>query len=202
MSIIEIIRDIFIDHREKVVPIFLPLDLTEHYSKELWDHSLDAIYIATKYSEIVDVLTRYKYHSEREHVDLFVDLLSKIVDLYNIKDEIDTVIIPVPMHWSRYMMRGFDHTHSIVSHLSKKTEIPYEILLRTRWTRHQSKLSREKRLENKKNTFKMKHRESIPHTIILFDDVISSWSTAHECAKVLKEAWVQKVIWIFLASNI
>ena len=202
MKIIRIIHDIFLEKRENTSSTFNPSELTEHYKKERWSHHLDAIYIATTYAEIEEELTRYKYHSEREYVDLFVDLLAKLVDLHPDIADGQTTIVPVPMHWSRYILRGFDHTSLIVRRLSKKTGLPYQKLLSTKWTRHQSKLSREKRLENKKNTFRIRYHQNIPESVILFDDVISSGSTADECARVLKDAWVKRVVGIFLASNL
>jgi competence protein ComFC len=202
MKILTLLSDIFLETKKQKKIEFLPRDLTWHYEKELWNISIDAIYIATTYVQVEEKITRYKYSSERENVDLFVDLLSKIVDQYSISQDGDILFVPVPMHWSRYFMRWFHHTALIVRNLSKKTGISYRNLLRTKWTKHQSKLSREKRLENKVNTITMKYHTKLPDTIILIDDVISTGSTANECAKVLKNAWVKKVIALFLASNI
>lgn len=110
MKYIDILLDIFVENREKALPRFLPIDLTEHYKKELSELFLDAVYVATKYSEIEILLARYKYASERENVDIFVDLLSKLVEKYNIGHEKEPILVPVPMHWSRYFLRGFNHT--------------------------------------------------------------------------------------------
>ena len=119
MKIIGTLLDIFLENRERKSPSFLPLDLTEHYRKELGDISIDAIYVATKYSEIEQSIARYKYSSERENVDLFVDLLSKLIQKYEIQLEDNILLVPVPMHWSRYCMRGFDHMNYIAKYLSK-----------------------------------------------------------------------------------
>ena len=90
------------------------------------------------------------------------------------------------MHWSRYCIRGFDHIDVLLKNVSLNTGIPYISPLSTRFSFRQSKLSREKRLENRKNHFTIGSSVTIPETIILFDDVISSGATAHECARVLK----------------
>ena len=180
---------------------FHPADLTRHYQKELWEIFLDTFYVATSYSEIEEHIARYKYESKREYVDIFVDLLAKLGDKYKIFSSKESLLVPVPMHWSRYFSRWFDHTGLIVDLLSKRETIPYRKILSTQWAKHQSKLSREKRLENKKNRFTMKNHILVPETVILFDDIISTWSTANECAKVLKAWGVKKVIGIFLASN-
>jgi ComF family protein len=201
MSLFQIIYDIFLEKKSKVFPIFSPTDLTQHYTVELWNLFLDAIYVGTPYKNIEESLGRYKYFSDREYVEIFVDILSKLVDKYHISGDKKSLIVPVPMHWTRYIFRWFHHTKYITHYLSKQVKIPTKNILSAKWSSHQSKLSREKRLENKKNRFTMKYRHSFPETVILFDDVISTGSTANECAKVLKSAWVKKVIWIFLTSN-
>lgn len=198
----DILRQIFLDDVRHVDISFSPKHLTSHYTKELWKHHLDDIYVATEYVQIESHITRYKYFSERDCVDIFVDLLSKLWQKYDIFTTPNTLLVPVPMHWSRYFSRGFDHTAYIVRHLSKYVDIPYKKVLKARYTSHQSHLSRIKRLENKKNSFKMNYSSSLPETVILFDDVISTGSTADEAARALKAAWVKHVIWIFLASNL
>jgi ComF family protein len=111
-------------------------------------------------------------------------------------------IVPVPMHWSRYSMRGFDHMQLIASSLSKLTEYPTLQLLTTAYRPRQTRLTREVRLANKKNAFKIRSGfKKIPENVILIDDVISSGSTANSCAQILKESGVKKVIGWFLASN-
>lgn len=52
--------------------------------------------------------------------------------------------------------------------------IPYQNILSTRWSKHQSQLPREKRLENKRNSFRMKDHDFSRDIVILIDDVISS----------------------------
>ncbi len=117
MKIIDTLLDIFLENRERKSPGFFPIDLTDHYRKELGHIALDAVYVATKYSEIEQSITRYKYSSERENVDLFVDLLSKLVEKYQIQLENNLLFVPVPMHWTRYFIRWFDHTNYMAKYL-------------------------------------------------------------------------------------
>jgi hypothetical protein len=62
--------------------IYNPQDLTEHYAQEMVDSSLDGVYIAAHYSDITYTIEAYKYRSDRQHVDEYVDLLMKIVEQY------------------------------------------------------------------------------------------------------------------------
>lgn len=202
MKIFDLILDIFLENREKKVPKFVPEDLTNHYIQELWSLDLDHVYIASRYSHIEDSISRYKYFSDRSYGDILADMYRVLLEFYEIPRDQNLAIVPIPMHWSRYILRGFDHTGHLTKILSKKSNIPYKNLLSTAWRPHQSKLSRQKRLENKKNSFRIHNHTFVPETVLLLDDVISTGSTANEAAKVLKKAGVKKVIGIFLASNL
>lgn len=57
------------------------------------------------------MLESYKYHSERLYCDVFVDMLAEIIVT---QDTTDAVLVSVPMHWSRYTLRGFDHMDMIL----------------------------------------------------------------------------------------
>lgn len=106
------------------------------------------------------------------------------------------------MHWSRYTIRWFDHMDYLIKNLIQTTHVPYIKPFATTFSHRQSKLSREKRLENRKNQFTIKNKNVLlPKRIFLIDDVISTGATAHECAKILKEHGVEEVIWIFLTSS-
>ena len=85
--------------------------------------------------------------------------------------------------------------------LSKNTGITYIQPLKTLFSRRQSKLSRQKRLENRKNHFTIDNSITLPRKVILIDDVISTGATAHECAKLLKRHGAREVIGVFLASS-
>lgn len=86
----------------------------------------------------------------------------------------DFVLIPTPMHWTRYWIRGFDTITLIVQKISKKTKIPYTSLLKTKFSRRQLTLSRAERLKNRQKIFSVKKMRNIPEKVILFDDVLTT----------------------------
>jgi ComF family protein len=180
----------------------IPQDLTEHYQMELADFSMDGIYVATHYRDIQDTIEAYKYRSDRQYIWIYVDLLSKIGDKYWVfQDMSQSSIIGVPMHWSRYAIRWFNHIDILASRLSKQMWIPKIEPIQAHFTRRQSKLTKQDRMKNREYAFWLKPRQVLPKTIILIDDIISTGSTANACAKILKSAWVERVYGIFLASN-
>lgn len=181
--------------------MFSPQDLTEHYKKEINDFQLDGVYIGAHYIEIRDSIEAYKYRSDRQYAWGYVDILAKVVEKYVENNNNDRVIVAVPMHWSRYMIRWFNHIDFLVTRLSDQLSIPYEKPLQANFTHRQSKLSKVKRMQNRDHAFRLKVWEKLPETVILIDDIISTGSTANACAKILKESGVKKVYGIFIASN-
>ena len=203
-TIISVFMKIFFDEsKENNTTIsFEPKDLTKHYSKEIEDNHLDGIYVATEYKNIAHTIELYKYKSHRQYVDSYVDILAKVVDLYIPEFEKEGLtIVNVPMHWTRYIIRGFDHIHYLCMWLSKKTGINYMSPLRAFFTKRQAKLTKSDRIKNRMNTFSTKDNINLLKSVIIVDDIISTGSTVNSCAKILKESGVEKVYWVFIASN-
>lgn len=108
------------------------------------------------------------------------------------------MVVPIPLHWSRQWKRHFNQAEDLAYQFSKMTDLPMgKMLRRVRRTPTQTRLNRAGRLENLHQAFRV--RESFQSeenlNVILIDDVLTTGSTAHECAKTLKhEANVQKVV--------
>jgi ComF family protein len=186
---------------ERAKNIYNPQDLTEHYRAELVDSTLDGVYIAANYSDISYTIEAYKYRSDRQHVWEYVDLLARIIEKYALLSHDDIALVSVPMHWSRYMIRGFNHIDLLTSGLSRRLWVNKIKPIRAHWTRRQSKLTKVKRLQNREHAFALRSWMLLPKTMILIDDIISTGSTANACAKILKSAGVEKVYGVFIASN-
>ncbi len=120
------------------------------------------------------------------------------------------LLVPVPLHWSREMHRGFNQSWELCKQLTKQTNIPAAPLLRrSRRTPRQVRLSRNQRLENMRGVFAPSYRAWLSQIILrrrawpnvlLIDDVLTTGATAHECARVLRTHFgVQKVVVITAA---
>jgi competence protein ComFC len=195
---------IFVEEKEGMKWEKCIKNLTKHYKDELPHLALDEVWVASEYRQMKYLIEQYKYQSEREKLQ---ELASYIIDIYRhyiwqIGEDEEWCIIPVPMHWSRYFIRGFDHMWLIARVVSESTWLPYISPLRTAYRPRQSGLKRTSRLANKSNAFRMwSGFSTVPKNIILIDDVISSGSTANACAEVLKAHGAEKVIGYFIASN-
>ena len=103
-------------------------------------------------------------------------------------------IIPVPLHPARLKERGYNQSLILAKELGVRCGIPVrdDLLKRIRNTLMQSMTAREERHANVKDAFRASKRcQGL--SIILADDVITSGSTAEECAKALKAAGADKV---------
>ena len=108
------------------------------------------------------------------------------------------LILPVPLHKARYRQRGFNQAIEIGRTVAKELLIPLDLTScrRQRDTPHQTQLSAKKRRKNIKNAFSIIKPIHARHIAIL-DDVMTTGSTAHELASVLKKAGASRVdVWV------
>jgi ComF family protein len=102
-------------------------------------------------------------------------------------------VVPVPLHWSRYAMRGFNQSAVIAKVLSKALKAFYlPCLKRRQRTVFQSTLSGSKRQANVKNAFGITFKESEVlkklikgKHVLLVDDLCTTGATLKSAAKIL-----------------
>ena len=104
-----------------------------------------------------------------------------------------SVVVPVPMHALRKLSRGYNQSEKLAKAFSKKTNIPYAMLLkRVRNTKQQARLSNTARRSNLKDAFKAV-KELSAETVLLIDDVRTTGTTAIECVKAMLAAGAKEV---------
>lgn len=170
---------------------------------------VNKIIVLSHYSEkvIKKMITDFKFKRRKQAWKQLSEKLSVLVKKnIDISNRQDYLIIPVPLHWFKKMTRWFNQSKIISEIIWQSLEINYSknVLHRSKYTRQQSRLSKDKRLENLDNAFKInkKHKENIDKKhILLVDDVVSSGTTLNEIAKILKQNWAASVTWVCLASN-
>lgn len=122
----------------------------------------------------------------------------------------DWLLVPVPLHVTRQMWRGFNQSWELCRHVSRLTGIPAARVLKRRYrTPAQAHLRRGQRLKNLKGAFALRRgwfwesrKDLKGRKILLVDDVLTTGATANECAKVLKrEAGAEKVVVITAARG-
>ena len=107
------------------------------------------------------------------------------------------LLIPVPLHPSRYRERGFNQATEIARTLSRRLHIPLDLTssARVRPTQPQAELAAEQRARNIRKAFRILKAPKATHVAIL-DDVVTTGATVNELAKVLCAAGVERVdVW-------
>jgi competence protein ComFC len=108
-------------------------------------------------------------------------------------------LVPVPLHRSRLRKRHFNQAEEISRGLARAVGLPVvHALRRTRNTATQTLLSRKQRMDNLRGAFQITRagkrlQSRCPAGVVLVDDVLTTGSTVHECARVLRQNGFQSV---------
>lgn len=114
------------------------------------------------------------------------------------------MIIPIPLHRSRFRERGFNQSQLICRGFSNITGIKTtdDLLIRVKNTSSQTRLSRSDRKLNIENAFILnkKYSEFIKSkNVILLDDVITTGATINEAVGILGDNGAGKIMCCSLA---
>jgi ComF family protein len=181
------------------------LDLCEHCKRMLpandvaaWDYPavFSRALVPFQYSYPVDRFIRaLKFKGERLYARVLGMLLAEAQRMSGAP--LPQLLIPVPLHSSRYRERGFNQAHQIARFVGKelKARVDVRILKRVVATKEQSSLSLAGRSRNVRGAFRAASLLKIQH-VALVDDVLTTGNTAAEAAGALVKAGIEKVeIW-------
>lgn len=159
----------------------------------------DLSFIPWRYQyPVSSMISRYKYSGQRTFARPLIAGLS--LHLATILDERSTarpdVLIPSPMLARRRQTRGFNQARDIAESLGAALSIPVDagLVYRTQHVKAQRSLGREARLTNLKEVFRV--RGSIPASVALVDDVVTTGATVRALAFTLRAAGAQHIqVW-------
>ena len=151
---------------------------------------LDGITIGLQYSdEISGAVMRFKKSGQTEYAGFFTQYMSVP------KEWNADMLVPVPMHYIKNRIRGFNHTELLAAYLSNAAGVPFsaKLLYKTRYTGEQKAIKDPAiRRRNIRGSFACDPLVK-GMRIVLIDDVFTTGATVYECAKVLKQAGASKV---------
>jgi ComF family protein len=115
-------------------------------------------------------------------------------------DNID-LLVPVPLHWTRRLRRGYNQSHLIAKKLHAPQARVSTDLVRARRTQTQPQVATPAaRARNVAGAFVVRDGHDFTgKTICLVDDIKTSGATLNECARTLKDAGAVKVYAVVLA---
>jgi ComF family protein len=150
-----------------------------------------------------DMIHRFKYGRQYYLRRLLANCLLEAMDDARMASLPADCIVPVPLHPTRLRERGFNQADALAEIVSKRVKIPIERCIeRHRYTQTQTQFDRAERMRNLRNTFAMRKNSDVRDKhALLVDDILTTGSTLHECALVLRAAGARSVRAITVARG-
>lgn len=110
----------------------------------------------------------------------------------------DSLLVPVPLHWSRLVSRRFNQAADLAREIARESGGRFEpqLLRRHKRTRQQVGLSAKDRHRNVRTAFALdrKRTDAVPgRNVVLIDDVLTTGSTVAACTRRLLGAGAASV---------
>ena len=113
------------------------------------------------------------------------------------------LVLPVPLHRARLKQRGYNQSDLLARALAEALgkPVPADVLVRTRNTSDQTKLSAQERRANVAGAFSVRHPEKVAGKhLAVVDDVLTTGATLDACSQALLDAGAQSVFAVAVAS--
>jgi len=131
-----------------------------------------------------------KFRRKLFYVPAFAEILVKATAV--MPDDVDA-LLPVPLHWRRHAIRGFNQASELANAISRRTGLPVlKNVLRHRATPSQSGLAAAHRQRNLQAAFAVRGDIRARHVLIV-DDVITTGETCRQLAVTLREAGAERL---------
>jgi len=99
----------------------------------------------------------------------------------------------VPLHWRRFLKRGFNQSERLAFYLTRQKSFSYYSLFkRCKHTQAQQQLPRTKRLSNLNQAFLLKQKPQSKH-IAIIDDVVTTGATLSPLCEILLDSGVKSI---------
>lgn len=148
----------------------------------------EVLVIALRYRwPVREVVIAGKYRGDFRALSLLSTALAEAVLAAG--HPLPDVLIPVPLHWARGLLRGYNQAGEIARLTGKALGIPVQLheLKRTRVTKPQARLDRHQRADNVVGAFAA--RTSLRGRVVgLVDDVMTTGCTAQSALEALRQA--------------
>lgn len=149
--------------------------------------------------ELRELIHLLKYEHVLPAAEVLGGMLAESIAKLECADSL--VVVPVPLHSAKRRQRGFNQAQLIARAALKRLanngiHAAPDTLVRVRPTVSQIGLTRPQRRDNIRGAFRVVHLNRVAgRSILLVDDVLTTGTTASECARVLKKAGAQEV-WV------
>lgn len=164
------------------IPVLAPLSYDEDCQKLLWSLK----YSGDKLIARVFGLFLASLYQEQRNLATAGEQMRRDRALF----DVNWLIVPVPLHWTRLWKRGYNQAEAIARELSNHIDLKIMTgsLHRTRRTPALANLDRCRRAQVMENVFTASKKHLHGRQIILIDDVITTGATATACAQAIYAA--------------
>ena len=157
------------------------------------------------YEQLGEKIIDYKFNNMSYLYRTFLQIILSTESVCNYIKKFD-ILIPVPIHKKRAKKRGYNQSELIAKGIAKdikSIQLQTNIIEKIKNIKPQSTLSKDMRIENVKNAYRLKKCDIClkNKNILLIDDVFTTGSTVNECAKILLQTECNKVSIITLAKD-
>lgn len=161
-----------------------------------------AMFHFSKESGVQHLLHALKYKGRQDAGEYAGRLIA-----YKIKSSTGTlqtaeVIVPVPLHWKKQKIRGYNQCDSVANAIAAELQIPFnnQALERTHANISQTRKSRFDRWGNVAEIFAVKNPALLEGKhVLLVDDVVTTGATAEACLQTIA-AYTSKVSFVAIAA--
>ncbi len=131
---------------------------------------------------------RFKDHGESWHVDALTQLLATRITAPA------PLITSVPLHWRRYLSRGFNQSDVLARHLATHLDSHFDpkLFRRIKFADSQRGHKKSNREQNLQGAFVLSKKPIFEHVAIV-DDVVTTGSTVRQLCQLLLEVGVESI---------
>lgn len=149
---------------------------------------------------VADAIRRFKYGGRSELGAVLGGLMGEHAARWRARVD---AVVPVPLHWRRRRMRGFDQAALLAIPVARSLGIPPLLrgLRRVRHTRSQVELPYLKRQQNMRGAFAPWALRGA-RKVLLVDDVRTTGATLAAASRALREGGVSEIAVLVLATRV
>jgi ComF family protein len=149
---------------------------------------------------VADAIRRFKYGGRSELGGILGFLMAERAERW--RGRVDAVV-PVPLHWRRRRVRGFDQAALLAIPVARSLGVPHRLrgLRRVRNTRSQVDLPHLERQRNMRGAFAARTLRGAKK-VLLVDDVRTTGATLAAASRALREGGVTEISALVLATRV
>lgn len=167
------------------------------------EHLFDRGRALYSYESAAASIYRFKYGGRREYASFYGEQMAEYLGNF-IRSVRPDALIPIPLHRKRLALRGYNQAQLLAEAVGSRMGIPVyrNFLVRVKNTEPLKYENPKERQNNLKKAFNIARNDVKLKRVVVVDDIYTTGSTMDEAAGTLREAGVEVVCFIALASGV